>query len=89
MLPKQALGDLLQEIEDFAFWSEKKHGATWTLHRWQRLTGWMNWSFNVFSLLKPVLNCLYPKMAGKDHPLTKIWVSNAVHKDLKWVTHHM
>lgn len=27
-LPKQALNVLLQEIEDFAFWSKKKHGAT-------------------------------------------------------------
>jgi len=89
MLPKQALNDLLQEIEDFACWSEKKHGATWTLRRWQRLAGWMNWSFNVFPLLKPALNRLYPKIAGKDRPLTKIWVNNAVREDLKWATHHM
>jgi hypothetical protein len=49
----------------------------------------MNWSFNIFPLLKPTLNCLYPKITGKDRPLTKIWVNNAVCEDLNWVTHHM
>jgi hypothetical protein len=88
-LPKQALDELLQEIEDFMFWSENKHGASWLLRRWQRLAGWMNWSFNVFPLLKPVLNRLYPKIVGKDCPLTKIWVNNAIREDLKWATHHM
>jgi len=34
-LPKQALNKLLQEIEDFTIWSEKKHGASWTLQKWQ------------------------------------------------------
>jgi len=88
-LPKQALDELLHEIEEFAVWSEKKHGASWSLRKWQRLAGWINWSFNVFPLLKPALNCLYPKIAGKDRPLTKIWVNNAVREDLKWATHHM
>ena len=36
-LPKQMLDKLLQEIEDFTFWSENKHGVPWTLHRWQQL----------------------------------------------------
>ena len=77
-LPKQALEELLQEIEDFAIWSEQKHGASWSLRKWQQLAGWMNWAFNVWPLLKPALNRLYPKIAGKDRPLTKIWVNNAV-----------
>ena len=34
-LSKQALNELLQEIENFAVWSEKKHGASWTLQKWQ------------------------------------------------------
>lgn len=88
-LPKQALDELLQEIEEFTSWSEQKHGASWSLRRWQRLAGWVNWSFNVFPLLKPSLNHLYPKIAGKDHPLTKIRVNNAMCEDLDWATHHM
>ena len=43
----------------------------------------------MFPLLKPALNRLYPKIAGKDRPLTKIWVNNAVPEDLKWAMHHM
>jgi hypothetical protein len=64
-LPEQALADLLQEVEEFVSWSEAKHGASWSLRRWQRLGGWMNWGFNVFPLLCPALNRVYPKIAGK------------------------
>jgi hypothetical protein len=49
----------------------------------------MNWSFNIFPLLKPALNHLYPKIAGKDCPLTKIWVNNTIREDLNWATHHI
>jgi hypothetical protein len=49
----------------------------------------MNWAFNVFPLLRPALNRVYPKIAGKDRPLQKIWVNNAVHEDLTWVADHM
>jgi hypothetical protein len=65
-LPKQALDDLLQELYEFTAWSEKKKGASWTLRCWQKLAGWMNWSFNVFPMLRPALNNVYPKIAGKD-----------------------
>ena len=83
-LPKQALKDLLQEIKDFTVWSEDKCGASWTLHKWQQLAGWFNWSFNIFPLLKPALNHLYSKIQGKtDHQQTKVCVNNAVCKDLK------
>ena len=43
----------------------------------------------MFPLLKLSMNCLYPKIAGKDCPLTKIWVNNAMHEDFNWATHHM
>ena len=88
-LPKQALDELLQEIEDFAVWSEWKHGASWSLWKRQWLASWMYWGLNIFPLLKPALNRLYPKIAGKDWPLTKIWVNNTVQEDLKWAMHHM
>jgi hypothetical protein len=51
MLPKEALDDLLMELEEFMACSVKKKGASWTLRRWQRLAGWMNWSFNVFPMI--------------------------------------
>jgi len=34
-LPEQALADLLKELEDFTSWSKTKHGALWSLRRWQ------------------------------------------------------
>lgn len=88
-LPELALAQLLEELTEFTSWSEVKRGASWTLRRWQRLAGWMNWAFNVFPLLRPALNRVYPKIAGKDQPLTKIWVNNAVREDLIWASEHM
>lgn len=82
-LPAQALDDLLSELKAFTARVVKKRGACWTLRRWQRLAGWMNWSFNVFPMIRPALNNLYPKIAGKDQPLMKIWV-NEVRSDLQW-----
>jgi hypothetical protein len=77
-LPAQALHDLLKELEAFTACLVKRKGASWTLRHWQRLAGWMNWSFNVFPMIRPTLNNLYPKISGKDQPLMKIWVNNEV-----------
>jgi hypothetical protein len=74
----QALHNLLEELEAFTARLVKRKGASWTLRCWQRLAGWMNWSFNVFPMICPALNNLYPKIAGKDQPLMKIWVNNEV-----------
>jgi hypothetical protein len=88
-LPKQALDDLLDELQEFTAWSVKKKGTSRTLRRWQRLAGWMNWSFNVFPMIRPALNNIYPKIAGKDKPLMKIWVNNDVRADLNWAIDHL
>jgi hypothetical protein len=82
MLPKHALDDLLHKLQEFTSWSTTKRGTLQTLRRWQRLAGWMNWSFNVCLMLHPALNNVYPKIAGKDKPLMKIWVNNDVRADL-------
>jgi hypothetical protein len=89
MLPKYALDDLLHELQEFTSWSATKRGTSRTLRRWQRLAGWMNWSFNVFPMLRPALNNVYPKIAGKDKPLMKIWVNNDVRADLNWAVTHL
>ena len=49
----------------------------------------MNWSFNIFPLLCPTLNHVYPKMAGKDQLLKKIWINNGMRDDLEWAICHM
>lgn len=89
MLPSQGQQDLLEELCNFTAWSEKKKGTSQTLQRWQQLTGWLNWSFNVFPMIRPALNSLYPKIARKDKPHMTIWVNNAVHEDLTWATSHL
>jgi hypothetical protein len=88
-LPKESLDNLLEELRDFTSWLKKKRGATWPLCCWQQLAGWLNWSFNVFPMLRPSLNSFYPKIAGKDQPLMKIWVNNAVRDDLIWAMSHL
>jgi hypothetical protein len=40
-------------------------------------------------MIRPALNNLYPKIAGKDQPLMKIWVNNAVRDDLVWASAHL
>jgi len=77
-LLRQALYDLLHKLEEFTLLSTRKQ----MLHCWQQLARWMNWSFNVFPLLCPALNNLYPKITRKQCPLIKVWVNNTVHKDL-------
>jgi len=89
ILPKQALDDLLQELQEFMAWLDRKIGVSWTLQWWQRLAGWMNWSFNVFPMICPALNNVYPKIFGKDQSLMKIWVNNDVWSDLKWAIGHL
>ena len=58
-LPKQALKDLLHELEEFTSLAVRKR----TLHHWQQLAGWLNWSFNVFPMICLSLNNLYLKIA--------------------------
>jgi hypothetical protein len=36
-----------------------------------------------------MLNNFYPKIAGKDQSLMKIWVNNDVRSDLQWVMNHL
>jgi len=45
-MPPDTLNKLIIAIRDFIMTKHK-----FTLHEWQRLAGWINWSFNVFPLL--------------------------------------
>jgi hypothetical protein len=88
-LPQKARDDLLAEISDFCLLPPGSRGVKHSLRRWQRLAGWLNWSFNVFPLLRPCLNNLYPKIAGKDAPNQTIWTNIAVRQDLQWAANHI
>jgi hypothetical protein len=59
-------------------------GTRRTLREFQELAGWVNWSFNVFPLLKPGLSNVYEKMSGKMESHAKIFVNKGVIHDLTW-----
>ena len=78
---------LIQQISDFI--ATAPGGTRRTLREFQQLAGWINWSFNVFPLLKPALSNVYAKISGKSESHAKIFVSKAVIRDLHWFVEHV
>ena len=78
---------LLQRVTSFT--ATTPGGTRRTLREFQQLAGWVNWSFNVFPLLKPALANVYAKMSGKSQPHAKLFVSRAVVLDLLWFCSHV
>jgi hypothetical protein len=78
---------LIQQVSEFT--ATAPGGTRRTLREFQQLAGWINWSFNVFPLLKPVLSNMYAKIGGKTESHAKIFVSRAVIKDLDWFVSHV
>ncbi|RDB27277.1 hypothetical protein Hypma_004297 [Hypsizygus marmoreus] len=89
-LPSDRLADLLQELAKFTKYDNHK-SPSFTLKVWQRLAGWLNWSFNVFPLLRPCLNNVYPKISfhGPVSPEKKLYVNAAIRSDLLWASEHL
>ena len=88
-LPTENRDKLLEEISR---WVSRPSAATpgsHKLRKWQALAGWINWSFNVYPLLRPCLNNFYPKIAGKTQQNQRIWVNNAIRDDLSWAADHI
>ena len=100
ILPDPAKSQLLAELDK---WSSEPHPKTSTdksklhrrstvhfpLRRWQQLTGWLNWSFNVFPILRPCLNAVYPKPSGKEVPHQRIYSNTTIRADLRWAKQHI
>ncbi|THU76724.1 hypothetical protein K435DRAFT_878802 [Dendrothele bispora CBS 962.96] len=82
-MPLDSKTDLINHAREFAA-SRRR-----TLHEWQQLTGWMNWSFNVFPLLRPSLSNVYSKMSGKLQPSALIYINKAVRTELEWFANHV
>ena len=68
--------NLIQHVADFT--ATARGGTRRTLREFQQIAGWINWSFNVFPLLKPALSNVYAKVSGKSDSYVKIYVSKAV-----------
>lgn len=48
------------------------------------MAGWLNWSFNVFPLLRPCLNALYAKIGALKRPRGYVIVNKAISRELEW-----
>jgi hypothetical protein len=80
-------GKLIQHVSDFV--QTASGGMRRTLHEFQQLAGWINWSLNVYPLLKPALSNVYDKISSKSQPHTLIFVSKAVTDDMSWFISHV
>jgi len=83
-MPPDRLRELISAIDDFISSNHK-----FTLREWQCLAGWINWSFNVFPLLRPCLNNFYVKISGKCTPNKYVRINNTVRMDLTWAARHL
>ena len=72
-----------------SFISVTPGGTRRPLREFQQLAGYLNWSLNVFPLLRPALSTLYDKMRGKTKMFAGIHISRAIIDDLKWFLTHV
>jgi len=84
-LLKLTLSDVAQAhlSTELLKWSSKKT-VRFPLHHWQKLCGWINWALNIFPLLRPCLNNVYPKLSGKTHQDQNICLNTSVCTDFQW-----
>lgn len=54
------------------------------LREWLRLIGHVNWSLNVFPMLKAALNSSWDKVRGKTQMSSLVWMNRDVSADLTW-----
>jgi hypothetical protein len=78
---------LIQQVSEFI--ATAPGGTRRSLREFQQLAGWINWSFNVFPLLKPALSNVYVKIGGKSKTHAKNFVNKAVVGDLEWFLSHV
>ncbi|KAH9856337.1 hypothetical protein C2E23DRAFT_857310 [Lenzites betulinus] len=86
-LPPEGKTRLLNAINDFS--SLLPGNRCRSLTEFQSFTGYANWAFNVFPLLKPALSNIYEKMVGKSNWRAGIYINTAVMRDLQWFKDHI
>ncbi len=82
-LPMEARTKLLEAIRAFSDLSPGHRRRS--LAEFRSFTGYVNWAFNVFPLLKPALSRLYEKMRDKTNRFAGIYVNSAMARDLAWL----
>ena len=82
-LPGDAKELLISQIHSFC--DLPRGGRRRSLKEFQSLTGYLNWAFNVFPLLKPGLSSTYAKLSGKTNPHAGIHLNKAIVEELSWI----
>jgi hypothetical protein len=83
-MPPYARQDLLIAIRTFANPRQRR-----SLKDFQRLAGWVNWSLNVYPLLRPGLSSIYEKMRRGSSPYQKLSINKAICDELLWLADHI
>ncbi|KAH9857232.1 hypothetical protein C2E23DRAFT_900451 [Lenzites betulinus] len=86
-LPSEGRERLVAAIDDFCVLTAGNRRRS--LAEFQAFTGYANWAFNVYPLLKPALSNVYEKMSGKVDRRAGIYVNAAVVRDLQWLKKHV
>ena len=88
-LPTSSKDRLVAELRFWAAKPSKSSSGSFKLKYWERLAGWFNWALNVYPLLRPALNNVYPKIAGKRIRDQRVYINNAIRDDLLWAITHI
>ncbi|KAJ6616973.1 hypothetical protein B0H10DRAFT_2218959 [Mycena sp. CBHHK59/15] len=86
-MPEDKRTELIAGMQEFCHMP--RGGRQHPLHAFQRLAGRINWSLNVYLLLKPALSHVYKKMEGKENSDAPIFVNKGVMNDLSWFLGHV
>jgi len=79
-----ARAELVTAIRTFANPCQRR-----SLRDFQHLAGWVNWSLNVFPLLRPGLSSVYEKMRRSTFPFQKLSINNSISSELHWLAAHI
>ncbi|KAJ7029249.1 hypothetical protein C8F04DRAFT_963185 [Mycena alexandri] len=88
-MPQSKLTELLAGLDEFTTFFSSKRLPRHALHRFLQIAGWLNWSFNVYPLLKPALSHLYEKVSGKFNLSALVYINHGVARDLDWFRSHV
>lgn len=84
-LPADSKADLEKWVQEFIDTPSRRR----TLHEFQCLAGWINWSFNMYFLLRPALSNVYKKMSKKFISHASIYINKEIKSDLQWFLDHL
>jgi hypothetical protein len=62
-------------------WEFAQRGTRRALRDFQKIAGYLNWTLNVYPLLRPGLTAVYTKTAGKVQQRAPIWLNKDVERE--------